>query len=103
VPRRATGQAGGPPRRGEPAAKDEGPEREPWLFDDLPHSARGILNAILHHPRSGYTDHSTVLVNSIDVHKRAEHQMAAFAERGWPAGRIPTTREIVLSMIERSA
>ena len=31
--------------------------------------------------------------------------MAAFgfAERGWPAGRIPTTREIVLSMIERSA
>ena len=29
--------------------------------------------------------------------------MAAFAERGWPAGRIPTTREIVLSMTERSA
>ena len=48
-------------------------------------------------------DHTTVLVNPIDVHKRAEHQMAAFAERGWPAGRIPTTREIVLSMIERSA
>ena len=42
-------------------------------------------------------------VNPIDVYKRTEHQMAAFAERGWAAGRIPTTREIVLSMIERSA
>ena len=41
--------------------------------------------------------------NFIDVHKPAKGQLAAFAERGWPAGHLPMTREIARSMLARRA
>ena len=88
----------------ENAAEWGGPEDEPWYAEDPPSERRGILNAILHHPRDTYVDYyMDKYANFIDVHKPAKGQLAAFAERGWPAGHLPTTREIARSMLARRA
>jgi len=56
------------------------------------------------YPRDTYVDYyQDKYANFIDVHKPAKGQLAAFAERGWPAGHLPTTREIARSMLARRA